>query len=98
MHLIEIDSTGASVQPQTEILATYGVYPNPAAGYVHIQTPDGYNGKSDMMILDMNGRILYNSMLTSSQDIDLGHFSSGLYFMRIVDQNGNSFSKKIEVQ
>jgi hypothetical protein len=76
------------------------VYPNPSNGDVHILFGD-QAGKTNITIVDMGGRIVYNRSLdvlsNSVYTLDLHSFGKGMY--NIILRNGNSQEvKKIIIQ
>lgn len=68
-----------------------GVQPNPATSQVKISV-SGVNGVVNCSILDMSGRVVYNSDMNADnvKTIDLSSFARGAYFVRITN---DSFSK-----
>lgn len=69
------------------------VYPNPSEGFFNIK----YGAQQDQIIYtnlyDASGKLLISSRMIES--LDISNYSSGLYFLRIVNQNGNSHIFKI---
>lgn len=70
------------------------IYPNPAEQEVTIEIP--YNTGRFIQLIDESGKVL-KSISTQEQYVkfDLGAFASGAYFIKLIDQNGNSKSYKI---
>ena len=63
-----------------------GVYPNPTQGELVINIPQNNAvGKSEVMLYDMNGRLLRNEFTASSQlAMDLSELPGGVYLLKII--------------
>lgn len=73
----------------------YIVYPNPTNGILNI---DSYviNKNCNIQILNSLGQIVFKDLLSIQHSkINISHFSSGIYFLNIIDSNGNKEIKKI---
>ena len=70
------------------------IYPNPTAEYLDIQC-DNYI--SDIKIFAEDGRLVWSktNVNTLKERISLSAFSAGLYFIQIVDNEGNIAKKKV---
>lgn len=57
------------------------VYPNPASDWIEIQS----NTEKELMIsiVDLSGKVLFNSKLSGSSKIDLTSFQRGFYILKI---------------
>ena len=65
------------------------VYPNPSHDIILISLGN-YFSKYRISILSQLGKILFESVSnTSHSEVDMRKFSSGLYFLQIVDEKGN---------
>ena len=73
------------------------VFPNPTAGTLQIDIPPNV-GELNFHLYDMAGRQVFiqNSVLTF-EEIHLGNIAKGLYFYRIFDKSGRSWSGKVVV-
>ncbi|WP_191858924.1 T9SS type A sorting domain-containing protein, partial [Hanstruepera ponticola] len=77
------------------------VQPNPFNTHIRISLPTNFNGdKYSIKLFDINGRVVYNQILTSTngeitiQNID--ELQQGSYFIKIVNSNtGNTIVKKL---
>lgn len=58
------------------------IYPNPSSGKINIDAPMPVNAK----LMDMSGRLLFQK--NDISEIDLSPFTSGLYFLRLEDRDG----------
>jgi hypothetical protein len=59
------------------------IYPNPTNDFVTIQVPKNFEN-NQVEILDLSGKILFSKTLSESSVLDLSLFSSGTYFIRII--------------
>ncbi len=70
------------------------IYPNPNLGIFKILGADAY---SDLMVTDIFGKVVYQmNNLATSNDIDLSHLKSGVYFITI-QSNNQSWVKKVVI-
>lgn len=64
------------------------IYPNPTQNFISIQLPSILNGESKINLIDMQGRtILAEQINQQTTQIDLSHFTEGVYFVSISYQN-----------
>lgn len=78
-------------EPVTDSLQVK-IYPNPAKEILHLLLPQDV-GQFDAVVFDMLGRPLTRSQ---SKDIDISHFSDGIYFVKIII-GLKSITKKINI-
>jgi hypothetical protein len=72
------------------------IYPNPASTILRIDAP-GKNGKLDIRILDLQGRIvLHQSNLEN--EVHLPLLTNGMYLIQVTDESGNSSTEKLIIQ
>jgi len=69
------------------------VFPNPATDKLNIQMPT--NEQYDMVLVDINGRLLQETNFNSQSQLDLSVYQSGVYILRISDKNGNFTTVKV---
>lgn len=75
------------------------IYPNPAHDNLTIELNTEFHGKSQMMILNTNGAIVHERILSENQStIDLSSFTSGVYFVKITNNHDTHTSKFIKVK
>lgn len=74
------------------------IYPNPAKDKLNIYLT-GYNGISEVVLYDLNGRKI-NGMRTSDSNskMDISTLAKGVYYIKIVTVNGEVSNKKIVKQ
>jgi len=73
-------------------LTISNVYPNPVKQDLHISVAATANAKANMLITDMNGRIVVSKTYSLQQgintiDIDAGNLAAGKYTISIIDNN-----------
>ena len=89
-------SSMVSVMDNAESLRTYSFYPNPAADVVNIRfSPDVTAEKVE--IYGMDGR-LYHEQNFNMETVNVNDLSSGVYMMKLLMDNGESFTEKIVIK
>ena len=91
-RLSMVDANGDSTWSQTIELnaATTSrgliLYPNPAHGSVTLQLQDNSLLNSTLRLLDLNGRLLRQQMITAKQEtIDLTNLARGIYLLQLAN-------------
>ncbi|MEN8194645.1 MAG: T9SS type A sorting domain-containing protein, partial [Bacteroidota bacterium] len=91
-----IPSNPASVDSFENELFT--IYPNPSNGIFTFTSENILQGESLIEIIDVTGKRVYtfsfNNKLNSSVNIDLSNENSGIYFVKILNQN-KCFTQKL---
>ena len=88
------------VEPATSRLSTFLtskevlVYPQPAKNQVFIQFFEKSFFSYSLQLLDMNGRVVYQDLINSSQIYELKNIPSGFYLLTLSNEN-HFFSQKI---
>ncbi len=90
----------SSTVPTRELTdeTSISLFPNPADEMINVVA--NKNALSGIRIHDLNGRLLhqeYFSGYTTSTDIDVSQFQSGVYVLHVDTKNSNSLVKKIVV-
>ena len=75
--------------------ATYSIHPNPAKSELFI-TAQNTAGNLKVKIFNIEGKVLstQNVTLQDQKAIDVSQLLSGIYFLNIEDENGNTTTKK----
>lgn len=73
-------------------LSKLNIYPNPTNGIVSIS---GISGTYSVIIFDNTGKEL--KVIQSNGQVDLSEFSAGHYFLKLINENGNSIVKNIVI-
>jgi len=74
----------------------FSLYPNPASNFITIETDNYSFNQYRYVIFDIYGHTYSNKELSEST-IDISGFSSGIYFIRISNTNGQTTTKKFVV-
>ena len=76
------------------------VFPNPTKGIINVEFDNEQQGQIQLSVFDINGKQVYQSIseaLMLNEQINLGNFSSGIYFVKISTEKG-SVSKRVVVE
>jgi hypothetical protein len=75
-------------------LLSVEAFPNPATDLINIVP--GTAGKYDIEIIDLTGKtVMKQSMNAKQQQIDITHLQSGMYFLRVRDDQNHSSTHKV---
>jgi hypothetical protein len=74
-------------------------YPNPNSGHFQVELSQNINVKS-ISVVDMYGQKVYENDSPTSDElsIDLPSVPTGIYMLKVIDQRGRQYVKKIGVQ
>lgn len=72
------------------------IYPNPVKNICYISLTGSNITKSDITIVDIQGKLILKTVLTESQ-LNLSHLKPGLYFISLTDDN-RKYTKKIIIK
>ena len=88
-HVLAVESVVAINNVAEKV--QMNLQPNPATSQVNL-TIEGVNGMVNCAIVDMSGRVVYNSNIyaEAAQSINVSNLAKGAYFVRITN---NEFSK-----
>jgi len=70
------------------------VYPNPTAGYVHIDMGTGMPGKMELM--DMNGKLLIARQLPANATVDVSFLPAGLYVLKVQTNDVTTITRLVK--
>lgn len=85
------DTTSSGVGVSEVYKPTINIYPNPVKESFVI---DGLSGRSEVKVLDVQGKLVYSSSTTDSNiQVDRGNLPSGMYFVKISDSNTTTLKK-----
>jgi hypothetical protein len=90
-------NTGSLNEPTDEV----GVYPNPSTGAFTVEIPAGI-ADATITVMDVNGRIVANTSVTASDDMqkvqfNLNRISTGIHFIQVISGD-NRYMTKVLVQ
>jgi len=85
---------GTSANTTTEQIATeptFSLYPNPTQGRVKVQG----QGEFQVEVLDLQGRQISQAQGYQEVSLDISNEETGLYLLRITDENGEVSTQKL---
>lgn len=102
--LVDLQSSAAAAQVKYNGLAasvnqisladnTVLVYPNPATDKINVSVTNKY--ENDLLVYDINGKLIYQNRITTSTTINTEKWSRGVYFVKVANQDGVSTSKMV---
>jgi hypothetical protein len=73
-------------------------FPNPASLSTIVQLPDNFSGTTLIEVIDIEGRVAFNTIRNANENdgklqIDTQNYSSGLYVIRITDENNTATTR-----
>ena len=87
--------TGDDEKANAILNTTMKVYPNPATEVLNISLNNVNIQHSKVKIYNVSGiEVLENEMTDNKTQINIGHLSSGLYFVRVINENGFDKTEK----
>ena len=105
-YAVEIVGSGARIansiaKTNAAIQLTTKIYPNPASDFVNLNLKVEQDGIYQIRLLDLNGRVMWQSEAKSNRntlrgEVQLSNYESGLYFLKI-SGNGQSYESKLIV-
>ena len=90
--VIEVDPTTVSVQPVSKLEEVL-IYPNPNNGEFEILSAD--NTIKVELYTSVGQKIFSNSSFSNKQKIDITSSAPGIYFLKLVSEDGKELVKKI---
>lgn len=79
-------------------LADFKMFPNPSNGIFEIELPQEYTVDTDILVMDLTGRVLHSTSSTSkSFQLNLTALSTGNYIVKVVNDN-KVITKNISIQ
>ena len=94
--MLLVDDDGVGVTDMTVHLRPYLCYPNPVADRLNIKYSPDATPKS-VEFYDLQGRLV-RTQTSGFESIDMLNLPSGTYTMRVVLDNGKTYSDKIVKQ
>jgi hypothetical protein len=70
----------------------FTVYPNPSKGIYQVTADETFNGKTDLRVVDLSGRTVYEHSFESMQagsmlTIDISDLGNGMYYILVEGDN-----------
>jgi hypothetical protein len=88
-YTLNVAKTSASIFNDVSNAVTYSVYPNPTKDKLAVSSSDP-NETMTVLVMDINGKVLSTQSLVSGAVIDVSAISSGIYFVRILNENNEA--------
>ena len=68
---------------KTDIIQTIKIFPNPANDLFTIELINSNDENSDFIILDIQGKVVYDGTISNTLTVDASSWNSGIYFVKI---------------
>lgn len=99
-HLVRAQALGE--RPGAAEERSIVVFPNPSTGGVLHVTVTGFEGKTDLRILNIIGNVVYRESLNESEarfsrTLDLSELTPGLYYLKL-EGEGRSEMRKVVIR
>jgi hypothetical protein len=98
--LVTVDAC-TSVENKLASENNISIYPNPAKTHLNISFDRSFDSNTLLEIVDLKGKVAYSEEISSNtaniRTIDVNEFASGVYMIRIVN-NELSITKKVIIQ
>lgn len=69
------------------------LFPNPTNGILNIFIGDRFES-CKVILTDIQGKLIFNTIINSNQPIDISKLNSGIYFLKLMD-NKNEYNYKV---
>lgn len=84
------EGTPTGINNQSLIAKEITMFPNPANNLIQFK---GINESSDLLVMDVSGKVVMNTTVTTSQTIDISSLQKGVY--QVVIKGQQNFSTKL---
>ena len=76
-------SSTAEIEEKIEINQSINIYPNPVNDLFTIELINSTDDYSDFIILDIQGKVVCNGMISNNLTVDASSWNSGIYFVKV---------------
>lgn len=73
----------------------FKMYPNPSKGLVRLEFNNNEYTTYTVQVYDIQGKMLQIEHVSQSKSFDFSYLNRGIYFVRIVDENGRTATRKL---
>jgi hypothetical protein len=80
-----------TIQKQEKKTLKTTIYPNPAQDLVTILSPE----KGILELINANGQLLFKGEIEAEKTLSTSYVADGIYFVKVISENGVSFQKLI---
>jgi len=84
--------TGASAMPKETSVVEYKVFPNPVTDELTVISNNSNNNQ--YVLIDMLGKTIERGIFSNEKHINVSNLNSGMYFIKIVDENGKPHTER----
>jgi len=93
----KINKAQVSVVKQSTTTLDLMVYPNPTSGQLTLRITGDNQSVVNYQLFDLQGRVIQADQFVQQHELDLGNHQNGVYLIRLIDQKGQSVTKRIIV-
>lgn len=90
-QLWKFDSNTLNINSINEV-ENINFYPNPASEFIYFSKQDYI---SQTKIYDLNGKLVFEKSIHSTNKIDISNLNSGVYILKFINRNGSMTYKKL---
>lgn len=73
----------------------WSIYPNPFSEQITIRLNESVTEPIEIRIMDMTGRLVFNSTVNQTTTLDLRSIKSGIYFVSLIGENASTSTMKL---
>jgi len=84
--------TGASAMPKETSVVEYKVFPNPVTDELTVISNN--SGNNQYVLIDMLGKTIERGIFSNEKHINVSNLNNGMYFIKIVDENGKPHTER----
>lgn len=84
--------TGASAMPKETSVVEYKVFPNPVTDELTITSNN--SNANHYALIDMLGKTIESGIFSNEKHINVSNLNNGMYFIKIVDENGKPHTER----
>lgn len=85
----------AAIKNESNITTTLKVFPNPSQSFINVELPITEKNAS-ALIYDMHGKMIEQTTIGRTQQIDISNLHAGLYMLQVIDSQGRRYSARIK--
>ncbi len=74
------------------------IYPNPSAGKLLIDFENTTNNADKLEICDLSGKVIHETQLESTNEINVSNTASGIYILKFYNKNTHVANRKIVIE
>ncbi len=97
-NLIIYKAARSATNEIDDLSGYFDIYPNPNTGIFTIKSKENNSDLYSIRLIDLQGKIVFSKKITnlsSGKRIEAKGLNTGIYLLKITDETGKSYSKKI---